>query len=128
MFSIKKKSSGFTLIELLVVVAIISLLSSVVLASLNSARLKARDTRRKEDLYQLRTAIELYYNTNGSYPSTGATIPSWRGALSYGSYGTGSTGYIPGVVPNYIAVLPLDPKGTLDGYLYTFLYTFKFVS
>ena len=30
----------------------------------------------------------------------------------------GSTGYIPGLVPTYIAVLPLDPINTPDGYLY----------
>ena len=36
------RAKGFTLIELLVVISIISLLSSVVLSSLNAAREKAR--------------------------------------------------------------------------------------
>lgn len=36
---------GFTLIELLVVVAIVGILASVVLASLNSSRAKGRDAR-----------------------------------------------------------------------------------
>ncbi|MDQ1299878.1 MAG: ral secretion pathway protein [Patescibacteria group bacterium] len=117
-FYAQKQTRGFTLIELLVVIAIIGILSSVVLASLNSARTKARDTVRKSDLKQLQTALELYYNSSGSYPSTGSPNPSWRGAVSYGGYGTGASGYIPGLVPTHISVLPLDPKGSLDGYLY----------
>ena len=62
------KSRGFTLIELLVVISIISLLSSVVLTSLNSARAKARDARRLADIQQIKLALELYYDDNGSYP------------------------------------------------------------
>jgi prepilin-type N-terminal cleavage/methylation domain-containing protein len=61
---------GFTLIELLVVIAIIGILSSVVLASLNTAKSKARDAVRKSDLSQIQTALELYYNTYGGYPSS----------------------------------------------------------
>jgi len=60
---------GFTLIELLVVIAIIGMLSSTILASLNSARAKGRHARRLSDLKQLQTAFEMYYNDNNKYPS-----------------------------------------------------------
>ena len=59
---------GFTLIELLVVIAIISLLSSVVLASLNSVRAKGRDARRMSDLKQLAIALDFYYDKYNDYP------------------------------------------------------------
>lgn len=85
----RKNSKGFTLIELLVVIAIIGILSSVVLASLNSARRKGRDARRVEDIGQLRLALELYYDANRSYPTalTAALL----------------------VTPGYIPVIPTDP-------------------
>ncbi len=63
-----RRTRGFTLIELLVVISIIGLLSSIVLASLNTARAKARDAALFEGTHQLMLALELYYNQNGQFP------------------------------------------------------------
>lgn len=65
----KMRKNGFTLIELLVVVAIIGLLSSIVLASLNSARAKAKTARSQADLRSLRTAIALLESDTGKWPN-----------------------------------------------------------
>lgn len=64
------KQKGFTLIELLVVIAIIGILSSVVLASMNSARKKSRDARRQQDLKSMQVALELMFDANNTYPVT----------------------------------------------------------
>ncbi|OGE78886.1 MAG: hypothetical protein A3C85_04320 [Candidatus Doudnabacteria bacterium RIFCSPHIGHO2_02_FULL_48_21] len=65
---INEKTKGFTLIELLVVISVIGLLASVILIALNSARVKARNTKRLADMRQIQTALALYYNANGQYP------------------------------------------------------------
>jgi Tfp pilus assembly protein PilE len=51
----------------LVVIAIIGILSSVVLASLNTARARGSDAAIKADMAGLRAAAELYYDTNSGY-------------------------------------------------------------
>ena len=64
----KQPDRGFTLIELLVVIAIIGILASIVLASLNIARMKGRDARRIADLKEMQNALELYYSDHNAYP------------------------------------------------------------
>ena len=126
----KNLNKGFTLIELLVVISIIGLLSSVVLASLNSARAKARDARRFSDMRQIQLALELYRDSNGSYPSASINNPREN------SCGTGNdTNTQMGkwdsalsvlVSQNLISRLPSDPIGSVYNssspqYCYTYM-------
>lgn len=64
---------GFTLIELLVVIAIIGILSSVVLASLNSARSKGSDAAVKSNISNMRAEAELFYDSTGGGAYNGGT-------------------------------------------------------
>lgn len=90
---------GFTLVELLVVIAIIGLLSSVVLASLESARVKARDAHRKATLDQLALATEIYFDDQGSYFWTDGWVET-NGSVDVN------------IVPAYYPEVPRDPLGT----------------
>lgn len=101
--------SGFTLIELLVVIAIIGLLSSVVFASLNSARGKARDAKRMQDLRQISTALQLYYDANGSYPPSHSDYNIGDSSANFMSELV-SAGYLPSA--------PRDPQSPSRLYYY----------
>lgn len=66
----KRYSKGFTLIELLVVIAIIGILSSVVLASLSTARNKGKDASAKGSMTSMKAAAELLVDASGNYPGS----------------------------------------------------------
>jgi len=95
----KSQQNGFTLIELLVVIAIIGILSSVVLASMNTARKKARDARRQADLKSMQLALESYYDTNSAYPVQATEVSVSEATLG-------------GLTPDFITVIASDPAST----------------
>lgn len=66
-----KNKKGFTLIELLVVMTIVAVLAGISLVSYQGARRSARDGKRKTDLEQIRSALEMCRADadNGSYPA-----------------------------------------------------------
>ncbi len=75
----RSESKGFTLIELLVVIALIGILTGIIIVGLNLARAKAKDSALKATMSDLRTQIEMYYATNGTYTSLfSSASPSYR--------------------------------------------------
>lgn len=100
-----KKIKGFTVVELLVTISIIGILSTITFASFSQAQKKARITKRVSDLKQMQVALEYYYAVNRSYPNSNG---SWiTECVEFN--GTGNN-VIPGLVPNYISRIPVDPK------------------
>ena len=66
---LNNKKKAFTLIELLVVIAIIGILATLAVVALQQARQNARDSKRMADMKQVHTALELFFNENGRYPT-----------------------------------------------------------
>ncbi len=98
------RAGGFTLIELLVVIAIIGLLSSVVLASLSTARAKGADAARISDIKSLETAIQAYYTDHGVYPEF--PPPTGNGDIQLNDTGPDGTQLRSELIPEYIPRIP----------------------
>lgn len=95
------KQKGFTLIELLVVISIISLLSSVVLAAVNSAREKAKINAFQEGVRQFILATELYKADHGG------RLPEVSFSSSFGSNFSNSE--FNTYFGQYISTFPIPP-------------------
>lgn len=108
-------SQGFTLIELLVVVSIIGILIGLSIFGLQGARESSRDARRKADLEQIRSGIEIYKADCDTYP-----VGSGNPAILFGSalMGDGSTSSCSSS-NTYISQVPADPTDPTRTYLYS---------
>ncbi len=90
----------------MVTISIIGILSTITFASFSQAQKRARIAKRVSDLKQMQVALEYYYAVNRSYPNTGG---AW---ISECVEFSGGNNVIPGLVPNYIASIPKDPRSS----------------
>ena len=64
-----RSSRGFTLLELMIVLAIMGVLITIAQPNLKTTIIRAKEAVLKEDLYQLREALDQFYADNGKYPT-----------------------------------------------------------
>jgi type II secretory pathway pseudopilin PulG len=104
------------LIELLVVISIISLLSSIVLASVSKSRQKAIDIKYVRQLLETQKALELYRSNYGYYP---LISPADNGCSGGGTVDTAINFAYPGSwnLSPYLRTLPSGPVE--GGFWYT---------
>lgn len=97
---------GFTLIELLIAVSIIAILISIGVVSYGSVNKRSRDAKRKGDIEQLRSGLEMYRADTGYYPGSSQgcanVSPSWNDASCLSTT----------LVSSYLPAIPSDPKST----------------
>lgn len=102
---ITNRTGGFTFVELLVVVTIIAVITGIAVASYQTTNQKARDTRRKSDLEQIRAAMELCRSEYGGYPV------ALRNGSNQLQCGDGNI---------YLDPVPYDPRDGQTGYTYAY--------
>lgn len=102
MINVKSRRAGFSLVELLVVITIIAILSVVAYTAIGGQTIKARDSKRMQDLSTMQSAMELYFVEFATYPNAPLT-----------------SGAVVGQVPRkYLSTIPTDPKDATQVYEY----------
>ena len=100
----KTSKKGFSLVELLVVITIIAILSVVAYTAVGGQTVKAKNSRRMQDISTMQQALEIYFAENSSYPDSldaGDTVNTHHRKINETQLGK-----------KYISNMPTDPWST----------------
>ena len=104
---------AFTLIEMLIVVTIIGILSAAIIPRMTGYMERTRDLKRKLDLQQIATAMQLYYDQHGTWPQKNKEYQekmrkkhSWRTGYNH----MWSVSQISDALSPYLSSIPKDPN------------------
>lgn len=105
------------MIELLIAISIMAILTGIGVYSYTNAQIKARDTKRKQDIAQVKAAMMLYFEDNKEYPPK-QSDPLNSGGNTCATEATTQMTFCPSNaggtwisnVTNYIQKLPKDPN------------------
>lgn len=97
---ISRNLTGFTILELSIVIVILTIISSLMFVSFNTARQINRDTKRVADIHAMQSALALYYRDWSRYPATSEV--------------TGGVAFASGTV-TYLSPWPQNPSPRDDG-------------
>jgi prepilin-type N-terminal cleavage/methylation domain-containing protein len=107
---ITKQNKGFTLLEILLVIAAIGILAAIVLVAINPNRqiAQVRNAERRSEVNTIYKALEQYLIEKQGYPA-GITETEQDICINNNTTGCVNLGVL---VPDYVAGIPVDPRGT----------------
>jgi type IV pilus assembly protein PilE len=112
-----KYQKGFTLIELMIVVVVIAILASIAIPSYQQYIVRSKLTEAVQNLAQVKTTMEQFYQDNGAYNTTPTATSTTCGFNAVAPAGKSFTLACTASATTFTGTL--TGTGTLAGYTYT---------
>lgn len=106
----KKNAYGFTIVELLIVIVVIGILATVSIVSYSGIQARARDTRRAQDIANIKHALITYDTMHQGVESTGTT--KYTGSNLYSGWDASQSPTWLAFLRTEHGMMPVDPKNT----------------